>query len=434
MKRLLTLLFMVLFLVGCAPVAYVQGVEWDTSCPEVLPIYDDAIVYHMEQDEDTYIIKAGIDDSYHDIVDFYQDYFEEEEIALKSERDKSRRYRARGIVDGYEFKLIIQKPITKQEEKYYRYIVSIELMEVGEEESSESSIIKDNTNTNKDAKEENISSTPTPSIEEDMIIKESDMEFYFIVSVKGDYVIMGFGEGNEKGITYKVKVDDKEYDRHEIKLDHFADTPHTLKIWVYNDQNELIASTFMEGIYFYSCHEGSLDRLEKYSAEDIRYLYILDEENKLKDISSLSKFHNLKTLHIVSQSLEDISPIGCCYELLELELELGQLSDVAPLTNLNALKSLTIDSDSLHDIEPLSNLTSITELNLTADVDHIYPINRLTNLTELEIHRDYGAILDLELLSDLLNLKKLTLHVDTMDLGFISNAKLGKFVYTERYY
>lgn len=129
MKKFIALLLfsllVVIAIVGCTPSEYTNGVKMSHTYPDnTLPIYDDAIVFSYEEDEDDKVsLEFGSTDDIDDISDFYKDLFKDnnDNFIIKSEKDKRDRYRVSGyIVDEcMKFKIDIKEASGKYEEKLY---------------------------------------------------------------------------------------------------------------------------------------------------------------------------------------------------------------------------------------------------------------------------------------------------------------------------
>ena len=118
-------------LLGCAllvPEQYTDGVRLDRNYPEDdMPIMDDALVYFSEGDDETITIKYGVNEDLDDVVDFYKDHFEDNEIVLDDESDRSSRYNAEGIFKDFKFDVRVTKPSGEYEEKVFETTVKIQI-------------------------------------------------------------------------------------------------------------------------------------------------------------------------------------------------------------------------------------------------------------------------------------------------------------------
>ncbi|MBT3319836.1 MAG: hypothetical protein HN948_02375 [Clostridia bacterium] len=117
-------------LLGCntIPEEYTVGVKLDSDYPEDdMPIIDDALVYFSDKDADEITVRYGTGEDLDDVADFYRDFFEENEIVLDDESDKSSRYTAKGSHSDFIFKLRASQPTADVEEQLFKTIVKIEI-------------------------------------------------------------------------------------------------------------------------------------------------------------------------------------------------------------------------------------------------------------------------------------------------------------------
>lgn len=133
-RKLLSLLLIAiitsLLFIGCnkVPEEYIEGVRLHKSYPEeYMPIYDDAVVYYCDNDEQSVSIKYGVHDELDDVVDFYKDHFEDKGISLEDETDKSSKYLAEGICMDFSFKIKISEPTGSYEEEVFSTVVKIDI-------------------------------------------------------------------------------------------------------------------------------------------------------------------------------------------------------------------------------------------------------------------------------------------------------------------
>ena len=122
-KKLTLVLMIVALLSGCIPAEYKEGVKIDKGYPDKeLPVYDDAIVFFCEEDSGEITLKAGSEDDVEDVIDFYQELFEDEDVFIVlKEKAKDDRYSAEGIIIDEEltFEIDIKMAKGKVEEKLF---------------------------------------------------------------------------------------------------------------------------------------------------------------------------------------------------------------------------------------------------------------------------------------------------------------------------
>jgi hypothetical protein len=140
-KRIFVAFFLVVFLVlissfsGCQalknltnkiPENYTEGINYSKDYEEdALEIYDDAIVFKEFNAFGEAIIMCGSKDDFDDILDFYKEFFEDNEIVLSEEDEGRDEYYAQGLFDGYEFKIKIAEPDGDYEEELYENVITL---------------------------------------------------------------------------------------------------------------------------------------------------------------------------------------------------------------------------------------------------------------------------------------------------------------------
>ena len=119
MKKLALILAFVLsaamLFTGCAvitnildplPDEYVDGVKVPRDYPDdQLEIYDDAIVFEAEEDEEEITLMYGTKDEIDDIIDFYEDLFDDNGLNVEESDDGKGEYYAKGSGEGIKFEI-----------------------------------------------------------------------------------------------------------------------------------------------------------------------------------------------------------------------------------------------------------------------------------------------------------------------------------------
>ncbi len=116
------------------PEQYTEGIKYDRDFPDdVFEIYDGAIVFESRKLFDEIILTLGTEDDIDDVIDFYRDFFEENEIGLIEESEEKDEYYASGIFEGYEFKIKIEEADGEYIEDLFESIIYISAKETKEE-------------------------------------------------------------------------------------------------------------------------------------------------------------------------------------------------------------------------------------------------------------------------------------------------------------
>lgn len=162
--------------------------------------------------------------------------------------------------------------------------------------------------------------------------------------------------------------------------------------------------------------QGKIDR----SAQQITYKEALTVEDlspknlgsytlgnkKIKNLSGLEAFKNLKYLNIGYNTIEDLAPIANLKNLEHLVIdgvnENGSTPlDISPLSGLTALKHLSVNKNHITNIQPLANLKNLKFLSIYQnDITDISPLQTCTALTDI-----YAAKNKIEDLSPLAKLQ-----------------------------
>jgi len=137
-KKIFILLLAVLFILsGCIPSAYTKGVDADNYPDKDLPVYDDAIIFEYEGDDEEVTIKYGTEDDVEDVMEFYQDYFEEEAIVLDEEAEDDGEYSAEGFFEDFLFEISVEEAKGDIEEKVFSAVAEVTIKFLTDEEIEE---------------------------------------------------------------------------------------------------------------------------------------------------------------------------------------------------------------------------------------------------------------------------------------------------------
>lgn len=140
------------------------------------------------------------------------------------------------------------------------------------------------------------------------------------------------------------------------------------------------------------------------------YLY----NNKVSDLNPLSGLKSLTWLELFHNQVIDIEPLAGLDKLDWVDLDENQVSDLSPLSDLPALHSLSLASNQVSDLSPLSSITSLKSLSLSANqISDITPLASLVNLEYLYLYKN--NISDIRALTRLVNLIKLSLGANRIN-------------------
>lgn len=133
-KIIIIVLATVMIFSGCIPSAFLKGVDFDNYPERDLPIYDDAIVYEYEDDDEEVTIMYGTEDDVDDVIEFYQDYFEDEGIVLDQEDEEDDEYSALGFYEDFIFEIEVGEAKGDNEEKAFSTVVEVKIEFLSDEE------------------------------------------------------------------------------------------------------------------------------------------------------------------------------------------------------------------------------------------------------------------------------------------------------------
>ena len=149
MKKFIVLVALImsfsLLFSGCAvltnildplPEEYVEGLRLSRDFPDdELELYDDAIVFDQEDDDEEISITYGVEDEIDDVIDFYEELFEDNELTIEDADEGKDDYYAKGSGDGFKFEVTVEEASGKYEERAFATVVevNIEFYSMGEE-------------------------------------------------------------------------------------------------------------------------------------------------------------------------------------------------------------------------------------------------------------------------------------------------------------
>lgn len=135
---LLSLLLLMSLLTGCSlldftPKEFTEGVMVNNNYPDdVLELYDNGIVFESDAHFDDVQLSIGTNDGLNYIADFYKTIIKNNNIEPLEEKEDEGEYYVNFEFGGYEFKIKIEKPVGKYEEKLFSYVIYISSKEADE--------------------------------------------------------------------------------------------------------------------------------------------------------------------------------------------------------------------------------------------------------------------------------------------------------------
>lgn len=141
-----------------------------------------------------------------------------------------------------------------------------------------------------------------------------------------------------------------------------------------------------------------IDKLKQEEAKNI--ISVSLDGNKIKTLSGIEKFFNLKELIVSNNSLNDISALGENTSLVNLMMDSNNISDISALENLVLLENLTVSKNQLSDISVLKQCKELKNLDLSYN-EEISDISVLKKLKQLEFVGLEGTSVTKEEVEDL---------------------------------
>ena len=140
--------------------------------------------------------------------------------------------------------------------------------------------------------------------------------------------------------------------------------------------------------------------------KNLEYLHLC--ENQISNISALSGLTNLTDLYLSENQISDVSVLSGLTNLTRLQLGYNQISDISALVGLTNLQQLYLFENQISDISALSDLTNLDDLGLSNNkISNISALSGLKKLRSLQLGDN--QIKDIRALSGLIDLTKLSL-------------------------
>ncbi|MCK5129623.1 MAG: hypothetical protein KAQ68_07215 [Clostridiales bacterium] len=400
MKKLIAVIVLTALIVtafaGCIPSEYKKGLKLGRDYPDKeLPIYDDAIVFSYEEDDDGEVtLEAGTEDDVDDVADFYKDLFEDEadNFIIISQKEDKDEYSANGIIIDEELQFEIE--VTEAKGKYEEKLFSAE-MEITIEPADEDFI--DRYFAKQDSYIISIYATEEQTtfvLDHDLLDAET-YEAYIDGTLVGESTY-GYIDIDRTLFDSLKEVTLKALDRSNDILAEYA-------IYVFDG---------LGNDDFVSAIDNSTEATS---------LVILGYTFQTGDLQTLSLLSNLKKLHWIDCTFKKIDAISTMTGLEHLDLGFaGMFSNFSPIGSLVNLKTLMVSSLS-GDISSLANLTKLEYLRMDfMESDDLSSIASLTNLKYLDLSWSYN-LPSIKSLEDLASLTSLSLNAcNISDVSFLS--------------
>lgn len=186
------LLCVVLILSSCSlidsifdplPEKYVDGLREPKDLPDELELYDDAIVYDVDEDDESVELSYGVSEDLDEIIDFYEDLFDENEIEIIESDDDDDEFYVSGKGEGFTFELEAEPATAGYKERAFKTIVTIEVLFIESDKDAQTAEPEDSTPT-PDAETVAPTDAPTSELGSETLSKMSG--FWMLVGFDGD--------------------------------------------------------------------------------------------------------------------------------------------------------------------------------------------------------------------------------------------------------
>lgn len=127
----IVILCFVLMLSGCfllnpIPKEYIEGIRLPREYPDDdLEIYDDATVFEVEEDDEEITLTYGTEDDIDDVIDFYEDLFDDNNLTIDEQQDDKDEFYAKGAGEGFVFEIEAEQARGEIEEKLFETVVTV---------------------------------------------------------------------------------------------------------------------------------------------------------------------------------------------------------------------------------------------------------------------------------------------------------------------
>ena len=246
------LLALIMILSSCSNI-YKKGVEYDEYPEKDLPIYDGAIVFEYDYDEDDEEceITYGVTDDVDDVADFYKELFEDEDYTVVDESDDKDEYKCEGYIDDVYFEIEAEEA-SRDEAKYFECVVTVETQEYKQEKSESADIDSQQSDTDTtqseetDVSEEQTVEEPQGKTMDDLTELEKSVVGFWIV----DTIELGGAALAPEGFAFEFFPDGC-----YIYNDYFAPMEKPVP-WEQTGENEITLGG--EKNYLVSFRDGNL--------------------------------------------------------------------------------------------------------------------------------------------------------------------------------
>jgi hypothetical protein len=141
-KRFMIIVLMIVtvFALSSCNSVFKKGVDYDGFPSKDIPVYEDAIVFSFEADDEEMVIECGTNDDVDDIAGFYSEEFDSDDYTITKLVDTEKdEYECEGIFDDeLEFEIEVEESYGKLKE-FFDFIITIEIDEADRDSGAKNS-------------------------------------------------------------------------------------------------------------------------------------------------------------------------------------------------------------------------------------------------------------------------------------------------------
>jgi len=116
------------------PEEYTDGAKIPKNYPDdILEIYDDAIVFDTDDDDNEIKIEYGTEDEVDDVTDFYMDLFESKGLTIEETEEDRGEFTASGWSSDFYFEIKIDEAKGDYEERVFETVVKVKVVFIEED-------------------------------------------------------------------------------------------------------------------------------------------------------------------------------------------------------------------------------------------------------------------------------------------------------------
>ena len=227
-------------------------------------------------------------------------------------------------------------------------------------------------------------------------IYSRDLESIAHLYVMGDYMAINGLDDSYKGVNLATR---KDYNDHFVLLKHINGKETEGPAEKQGSIKSIADLANFPNLVYYMINYQQIEDLDVPGAVPSVQSLIL-RNNRIKDISGIKNFYNVRSLNLACNEIEDITPLGVLElpAVHTLDLKRNRISDISMLFGLKEAGYVNLMMNDITDASPLADVDTISALYL--DFNNISDISFLEKCKVYELHiqgnpiKDYSCIRD----------------------------------------